>query len=75
MIPPIASLVKYDNPVLVSRNTDKKTPRVSKLLITYWFYIEIIIIQCPNHTVQCPNHSVIYRFNNYIIIIKPVINL
>ena len=30
MIPPNASLVKYDNPVLVSRNTDKKTPRVSK---------------------------------------------
>ena len=29
MIPPNASLVKYDNPVLVSRNTDKKTPRVS----------------------------------------------
>jgi dynein light intermediate chain len=28
MIPPNASLVKYDNPVLVSRNTDKKTPRV-----------------------------------------------
>ena len=32
MIPPNASLVKYDNPVLVSRNTDKKTPRVSQLL-------------------------------------------
>ena len=31
MIPPNASLVKYDNPVLVSRNTDKKTPRVSQL--------------------------------------------
>lgn len=30
MIPPNASLVKYDNPVLVSRNTDKKSPRVSK---------------------------------------------
>lgn len=29
MIPPNASLVKYDNPVLVSRNTDKKSPRVS----------------------------------------------
>jgi len=27
MIPPSASLVKYDNPVLVSRNTDKKSPR------------------------------------------------
>ena len=30
MIPPTASLVKYDNPVLVSRNTDKKSPRVSQ---------------------------------------------
>ena len=29
MIPPNASLVKYDNPVLVSKNTEKKTPRVS----------------------------------------------
>ena len=29
MIPPTASLVKYDNPVLVSRNTEKKSPRVS----------------------------------------------
>ncbi|XP_066933716.1 33 kDa inner dynein arm light chain, axonemal-like [Clytia hemisphaerica] len=27
MIPPTASLVKYDNPVLVSRNTEKKSPR------------------------------------------------
>lgn len=33
MIPPNASLVKYDNPVLVSRNTEKKTPRVSNKLI------------------------------------------
>ena len=31
MIPPNASLVKYDNPVLVSRNTDKKTPKVCKI--------------------------------------------
>jgi len=31
MIPPNASLVKYDNPVLVSRNTDKKTPRARAL--------------------------------------------
>jgi len=29
MNPPNASLVKYDNAVLVSKNTDKKTPRVS----------------------------------------------
>lgn len=29
MIPPNSSLVKYDNPVLVSRNTEKKTPKVS----------------------------------------------
>ena len=28
MIPPNSSLVKYDNPVLVSRNTEKKTPKV-----------------------------------------------
>uniref|UniRef100_S4RME0 Axonemal dynein light intermediate polypeptide 1 n=1 Tax=Petromyzon marinus TaxID=7757 RepID=S4RME0_PETMA len=27
MIPPADSLVKYDNPLLVSRNTEKKTPR------------------------------------------------
>ena len=41
MIPPNASLVKYDNPELVSRNTDKKTPRVSlqkKLAFTYILY-------------------------------------
>ena len=25
MIPPTASLVKYDNPVLVSKNTDKRS--------------------------------------------------
>ncbi|KAI8505805.1 PREDICTED: 33 kDa inner dynein arm light chain, axonemal [Branchiostoma belcheri] len=31
MIPPNASLVKYDNPVLVSRNTEKKTPRARNL--------------------------------------------
>jgi dynein light intermediate chain len=31
MIPPNSSLVKYDNPVLVSRNTDKKTPRSKSL--------------------------------------------
>jgi len=31
MIPPNASLVKYDNPVLVSRNTEKKTPRARAL--------------------------------------------
>ncbi|XP_064652262.1 33 kDa inner dynein arm light chain, axonemal [Lineus longissimus] len=34
MIPPTASLVKYDNPVLVSRNTDKKTPRARALKAT-----------------------------------------
>lgn len=28
--PPNTSLVKYDNAVLVSKNTDKKTPRVNK---------------------------------------------
>jgi len=28
MIPPNASLVKYDNPVLVSKNADKKTQKV-----------------------------------------------
>ena len=28
MIPPTSSLVKYDNPILVSRNTEKKSPRV-----------------------------------------------
>uniref|UniRef100_K1PNS2 33 kDa inner dynein arm light chain, axonemal n=1 Tax=Magallana gigas TaxID=29159 RepID=K1PNS2_MAGGI len=34
MIPPNASLVKYDNPVLVSRNTDKKTPRARALKVS-----------------------------------------
>jgi len=34
MIPPNASLVHYDNPVLVSRNTDKKTPRAKALKAT-----------------------------------------
>ena len=34
MIPPTASLVKYDNPVLVSRNTEKKSPRVSLTILT-----------------------------------------
>jgi len=34
MIPPNASLVKYDNPVLVSRNNDKKTPRAKALKAT-----------------------------------------
>lgn len=34
MIPPNASLVKYDNPVLVSRNTDKKTPRAKALKVS-----------------------------------------
>ncbi|KAJ8020258.1 33 kDa inner dynein arm light chain, axonemal [Holothuria leucospilota] len=34
MIPPNSSLVKYDNPVLVSRNTEKKTPRARALKTT-----------------------------------------
>lgn len=34
MIPPNASLVKYDNPVLVSRNTDKKSPRARSLKVS-----------------------------------------
>ncbi|KAL5013135.1 hypothetical protein ScPMuIL_007405 [Solemya velum] len=34
MIPPNASLVKYDSPVLVSRNTDKKTPRARALKVS-----------------------------------------
>ena len=28
MIPPSASLLKYDNPLLVSKNADAKTPKV-----------------------------------------------
>jgi hypothetical protein len=28
MVPPTSSLVKYDNPSLVTRNTDKRTPKV-----------------------------------------------
>ncbi|XP_046859171.1 33 kDa inner dynein arm light chain, axonemal-like [Xenia sp. Carnegie-2017] len=34
MIPPNASLVKYDNPALVSRNTDKKSPRSRPLKVS-----------------------------------------
>lgn len=34
MIPPNASLVKYDNAVMVSKNTDKKTPRAKALKVT-----------------------------------------
>jgi len=34
MIPPNSSLVKYDNPVLVSKNTDKKTPKAKQLKTT-----------------------------------------
>jgi dynein light intermediate chain len=39
MIPPNASLVKYDNPVLVSRNTDKKTPRVCKVTTSELIFV------------------------------------
>ena len=28
MIPPNTTLLKYDNPLLVTKNTDKKTPAV-----------------------------------------------
>lgn len=35
MIPPNVSLVKYDNPVLVSRNMDKKTPKVRVDMILF----------------------------------------
>ena len=41
MIPPNSSLVKYDNPVLVSRNTEKKTPKVSCIsnyCYNYYYY-------------------------------------
>lgn len=33
MIPPTASLVKYENPVLVSKNTDKKGVKVSRIFV------------------------------------------
>lgn len=29
MIPPAESLLKYDNPELVSKNTEKKSPKVT----------------------------------------------
>jgi len=29
MIPPNTSLVRFDNPVLVTKNTEKKTPKVN----------------------------------------------
>lgn len=31
MIPPAESLLKYDNPVLVSKSTDRKSPKVGLL--------------------------------------------
>ena len=31
IIPPTSSLVRYDNPALVTRNTDKRTPKVNIL--------------------------------------------
>lgn len=34
MIPPTASLVKYENPILVSKNTDKKGAKVGPLRTT-----------------------------------------
>jgi len=34
MIPPNSSLLKYDNPVLVSRNTEKKTPKARALKVS-----------------------------------------
>jgi len=33
IIPPTVSLVRYDNAVLVTRNTDKRTPKVSKFYL------------------------------------------
>ena len=30
MIPPNTTLLKYDNPLLITKNTDKKTPAVSE---------------------------------------------
>ena len=44
MIPPTASLVKYDNPVLVSRNTEKKSPRVRLAYYRYW--VAMLFIFC-----------------------------
>ncbi|XP_066538731.1 axonemal dynein light intermediate polypeptide 1 [Hoplias malabaricus] len=34
MIPPADSLLKYDNPVLVSKNTDKKSPKARPLKVS-----------------------------------------
>ncbi|XP_062847409.1 axonemal dynein light intermediate polypeptide 1 [Trichomycterus rosablanca] len=34
MIPPAESLLKYDNPVLVSKNTDKKSPKARPLKVS-----------------------------------------
>lgn len=50
MIPPNASLVKYDNPVLVSRNTDKKTPRVSVFVLLV--SISLISLRKKIYTLQ-----------------------
>lgn len=61
MIPPNASLVKYDNPVLVSRNTDKKTPRVSDDEIDAHVWISktvVFVYKNPKYHEEFGNHDV-----------------
>ena len=47
MIPPNTSLLKYDNPVLVSRNTEKRTPKVC--LINCSFVTVIVYVGCKDN--------------------------
>jgi dynein light intermediate chain len=39
IIAPTSSLVRYDNPALVTRNTDKRTPKVQSLIPLFVFNI------------------------------------
>lgn len=45
--PPNASLVKYDNAVLVSKNTDKKTPRAKTLKVSSPLTTEGAVVPAP----------------------------
>ena len=42
MIPPYQSLVKYDNPVLLSRTTDKKSNRVRVCYV----FMSCVVVWC-----------------------------
>lgn len=67
MIPPADSLLKYDNPVLVSKNTEKKSPKVgySSLFI---FCLEFFQVM----TAQEPTVLTASLLNNYFIFISTI---